>query len=271
MAKRNQATAEAIEQPVAELQAQLKQEPVVNVDETGHKDPSLRRSVWTWVFATPAFTTFKLAASRGSKVLVEVLGKKFKGTVICDFFSAYRKFDGLSQVQLQLCWAHLIREWKALLEDHRDAARRYALRVLSAIKRMFRWVHRREGLDAGDYQRELQAKWQAVLDAARWPPHYGDARKLADRLRTRAHQYGRFVEELAVEPTNNFGERQLRPVVIDRRITQGTRSAAGRTWCERIWTAAATCAQQGRSLFDYLCAAIAANHHGRSAPSLLPV
>ena len=271
LAKRNQQTATALEKPVVELQQQLRREPVVNVDETGHKDPSLRRSVWTWVFATPRFTTFKLAASRGSKVLIEVLGKRFKGTVICDFFSAYRKFDALSKVNLQLCWAHLIREWKALLELSNVSAQRYATRVLGAIKRMFRWMHGRDQVATDEYQRKLRERWRAVLAAARYRPHYGEARKLGQRLRDRADQYGRFVEELAVEPTNNFGERQLRPVVIDRRITQGTRSLAGRVWCERIWTAAATCAQQGRSLFDYLCDAVAAQHQGRSAPSLLPV
>lgn len=271
LAKRNQQTATALEKPVAELREQLRQEPVVNVDETGHKDPSLRRSVWTWVFATPTFTTFHVAASRGSKVLIEVLGRKFKGTVICDFFSAYRKFDALSKADLQLCWAHLIREWKALLEMSNASAQRYATRVLGAIKRMFRWVHGRDRVAADEYQRKLRETWQAVLQAARYPPHYGDARKLGHRLRDRADQYGRFVEDLAVQPTNNFGERQLRPVVIDRRITQGTRSLAGRIWCERIWTAVATCAQQSRSLFAYLCDAVAAHHQGRSAPSLLPV
>ena len=73
-----------------------------------------------------------------------------------------------------------------------------------------------------------------------------------------------------VEPTNNLAEQAIRFVVIDRLITQGTRSEAGNRWCERIWTVIATCSQQGRSVFAYLEAAVTAWFDGTEAPSLLP-
>jgi transposase len=73
-----------------------------------------------------------------------------------------------------------------------------------------------------------------------------------------------------VEPTNNLAEQAIRFVVIDRLITQGTRSEAGNRWCERIWTVIATCSQQGRSVFAYLEAAVGAWFDGAEAPSLLP-
>jgi hypothetical protein len=53
-------------------------------------------------------------------------------------------------------------------------------------------------------------------------------------------------------------------------VTQGTRSEAGNRWCERIWTAIATCGQQGRSVFAYLQSAVEAWFAGTGAPSLLP-
>ena len=58
-------------------------------------------------------------------------------------------------------------------------------------------------------------------------------------------------------------------MVIDRHITQGTRGEKGRRWCERIWTVVATCAQQGRSVFEYLYAAVAAWYQQTAVPSLL--
>ena len=64
-------------------------------------------------------------------------------------------------------------------------------------------------------------------------------------------------------------EQAIRFVVIDRLITQGTRSEKGRTWCERIWTVLATCAQQGRRAFDFLCQAVEAHFTGRPPPVLL--
>jgi transposase len=60
------------------------------------------------------------------------------------------------------------------------------------------------------------------------------------------------------------------PIEIERVVTQGTRSERGRKWCERIWTVMATCAQQGRSAFDFILESVEAYFHGRAGPSLLP-
>ena len=73
-----------------------------------------------------------------------------------------------------------------------------------------------------------------------------------------------------MEPTNNLAEQAIRFVVIDRLITQGTRSERGNRWCERIWTVIATCTQQGRSVFEYLEAAVTAWFAGTEPPMLLP-
>ncbi len=74
-----------------------------------------------------------------------------------------------------------------------------------------------------------------------------------------------------MSPTNNLAAQAIRFVVIDRLITQGSRSERGDRWCERIWTVLATCSQQGRSVFAYLEAAVSAWFEGVEAPSLLPL
>ncbi len=93
---------------------------------------------------------------------------------------------------------------------------------------------------------------------------------LAARLEAHGASYFRFITEPGVGPTNNLAEQAIRFVVIDRLITQGTRSERGDRWCERIWTVMATCSQQGRSVFAYLEAAVTAWFAGEEAPSLLP-
>jgi hypothetical protein len=57
--------------------------------------------------------------------------------------------------------------------------------------------------------------------------------------------------------------------VIDRRITQGTRSDVGERYHERMWSAIATCDKQGRCFFAYLQASITAKLAAQPAPSLL--
>jgi transposase len=103
------------------------------------------------------------------------------------------------------------------------------------------------------------------------PPQEADALKLSRRFdRHGAPAYFRFLDTPGVEPTNNGTERAIRQPVLDRRITQGTRSVRGLRWCERAWTAAATCSQQGRSAFRFFRDALVAYLTHSAAPSLLP-
>jgi len=74
-----------------------------------------------------------------------------------------------------------------------------------------------------------------------------------------------------VQPTNNHSEQQVRHCVIDRKITQGTRSLKGQRHHERMWTAIATCRKQNRSFFEFLKASIEAKINGKPSPSLLNV
>ena len=95
-------------------------------------------------------------------------------------------------------------------------------------------------------------------------------RNLAKRFEKHGESYFRFITTPGVEPTNNLAEQAIRFVVIDRLITQGTRSEKGNRWCERIWTVIATCTQQGRSVFEYLEAAVGAWFADTEPPMLLP-
>ena len=93
---------------------------------------------------------------------------------------------------------------------------------------------------------------------------------MAKRLRKHGEAYFTFVTTPGVEPTNNLAEQAIRFVVIDRHITQGTRSEGGQRWCERIWTVIATCVQQGKSVYNFLREAVGKWFEGEPAPSLLP-
>ena len=101
-------------------------------------------------------------------------------------------------------------------------------------------------------------------------PATNHCRNLAKRFEKHGESYFRFITTPGVEPTNNLAEQAIRFVVIDRLITQGTRSEKGNRWCERIWTVIATCTQQGRSVFEYLEAAVGAWFADTEPPMLLP-
>ena len=108
-------------------------------------------------------------------------------------------------------------------------------------------IHRRELLTAEQFQNRLEAARAKVLRAGTHNvPATNHCRNLAKRFEEHGESYFRFITTPGVEPTNNLAKRAIRFVVIDRLITQGTRSETGNRWCERIWTVIATCTQQGR-------------------------
>ena len=73
-----------------------------------------------------------------------------------------------------------------------------------------------------------------------------------------------------MDPTNNRTEQKIRFVVIDRKVTQGTKAEIGRQWCQRIWTTIASCRQQGQQLYHFITDAIKANLGLKhSCPSLV--
>lgn len=75
--------ADSLEAAYQELLDLLPRQAVLNVDETGHKDNGKR--MWTWCFRASLFTLFKISPSRGSQVLLEVLGREFDGVLGCDY------------------------------------------------------------------------------------------------------------------------------------------------------------------------------------------
>jgi transposase len=259
---------EALEGPYEELLAQLPTEEVLNVDETGHKDNGKRW--WTWCFRASLYTLFKIDPTRSSAVLLEVLGEEFEGVLGCDYFSAYRRYMREWDVQLQFCLAHLIREVRFVMTLPNAQERAYGERFAQALKDLFAVIHQRASLASGVFQSRLEAAQAQVLRVGTQDVPAGKhCQNLAKRLERHGECYFRFVTTPGVEPTNNLAEQAIRFVVIDRQITQGTRSAGGRRWCERIWTVLATCCQQGRSVFEYLHQAVVAHFQGTVVPSLI--
>jgi transposase len=257
----------ALEVPYEQLLESLPCEASLNVDETGHKDNG--KHFWTWCFRARPYTLFKIDPSRGSDVLLQVLGKEFAGVIGADYFSAYRKYMGDFGILVQFCLAHLIRDVKYLTTLSDKATQKYGNNVLARLRRLFQVIHRRERMSPAGFQRALEQARKQLTFTATHPPYTGAAQNLAERFRQHGEAYFRFITTPGIEPTNNLAEQAIRFIVIDRRITQGTRGHAGRCWSERIWTTIATCAQQQRSVFEFLQKAVHAHFTAQPAPSLL--
>jgi transposase/cell division protein FtsB len=259
----------AINPTYEDLLQNIKNVSSVNVDETGHKENGNR--MWTWTFRAGNFVLFKIDESRGSSVLIDVLGQDFRGVLGSDFFSAYRKYMNLFGVEVQFCIAHLIRELVFLTNLNDTAVVRYGRRLLDEVKELFYILGDKERLDDERMKELLEAQsFQILAVANENVPQEKHAQNIRNRFLRYGENYFKFITTPGIDPTNNIAEQAIRFVVIDRLITQGTRSEKGRNWCERIWSIKGTCRIQKRSCFDFLVEAVKAFFNGESPPFLLP-
>jgi transposase len=259
---------DALARPYQELAEHIPTEPVLYIDESGWKDKGLK--YWIWVFCTSMVSFFCIAKSRGTKVLEDVLGKAYCGTIVSDFFSAYVKYANRLQ---QFCLAHLIRDIKFLTTLPDEADKRFGERLLIKFKRLFHFWHLREKIPKQRFDRIMLRIKDRVLRLAKAYAlgEYCKSRTLARRLVKHGEAIFRFLFDPAVPPTNNAAERSIRTAVIGRRITQGSRSPMGRQWNARIRTVLGTCRKQGRSAWQFLQNALSAHYFQTPTPSLLPL
>jgi transposase len=213
---------QALDAPYEALLENLAEQLRLNVDETGHRERG--EQWWKWCFRASLYTVFKIDPTRSGDVLLEVLGEEFDGVLGCDYFSAYRRYMRECNVLVQFCLAHLIRDVKYLttLPDARDRA--YGERLREALRSLFGIVHRRDELpDWAFNARLIDARAEVLRQALHDVPATRASQNMMQRFVKHGKAYFEFVTTPGVEPTNNLAEQAIRFVVIDRRVTQGTR------------------------------------------------
>ncbi|HYY82262.1 MAG TPA: IS66 family transposase [Actinomycetes bacterium] len=264
-----QATADALATPVAEVAATLPATPLANADETRWRQAGQTR--WLWTVVTPLATVFVIASSRDSRIIKGLLGEAFAGILGSDRWSAYGWLDVALR---QICWAHLKRDFQALV-DRGGAAGPVGVAALALIHDLFAtWHQFRDGaFDRAALQARLQpvqgAFGRVLDDGARCPD--AKAAGLCRALDRLWPALWTFLEVDGVDPTNNAAERALRPAVLWRKGSLGTQSDGGARFVERMLTVVATCKQHSRSVLDYLTTVCIAAQLGQPVPSLLPV
>jgi len=258
----------ALAAPVAEAREYVRLAAAVNADETSWREN--KKKAWLWVAATSWVTVFVLATSRGAKVAKEMLGEAFMGVLTTDRWVGYTWVD---VARRQICWSHLIRDFQSWV-DGRGAGKRIGLAMLVEARRMFRWWHR---VRDGTLSREQFAKRMRRVQV-NVATHLTKAstcrtrrvRGMAKEMLKLESAFWTFIETPGVEPTNNFGERQIRHAVLWRKGCFGTDSAIGSRFVERMLTTIATLRQQQRSVLEFITTACAADLDAAAAPSLLP-
>ena len=251
----------------AEVAQAVRQAPVKHADETSWKRAG--HLCWLWTAVTEQVAFFTIHARRGLAGLRALLGEAVSGILISDRWSAYQQVPVRRR---QVCWAHLVRDFQALV-DRGGRARAWGEELLCCADELFHWWHRiRDGTVAwptfqasmrelrSHVRRELQAG--CVLGCAK-------TAGLCQKLLAVEPALWTFARVRGVEPTNNRAERALRPAVLWRKRSFGSQSEDGCRFVERMLTVTQTLRQQRRGVLAYLRQAIDALRHRQPCPNLL--
>ena len=257
----------AVQPAYQELVAQLATQEQLYIDESPtHEHP---HKAWLWAFIAAAFSVFAVRATRAATVLTEHLGASFRGLVNCDRAKMYWCVG-----RLQWCWAHLKRDFQALVDSEDGQVRRLGRDLMRPTRKLFSaWARYRDGtLTRIGFRRVMNPIRREIESLLLRGVFSGNPRLIGmcEELYNHRAWLWTFVEHEGVEPTNNAAERALRHGVIWRKLSFGTKSAGGSRFVETMLSVIETCRQQERPVFDYLTTAVAALFADQPAPSLLP-
>ncbi len=242
--------AQAGEAEVKRLKEEVRGSPVVCGDETGWRQEGKNGFLWT--FATPTVRYFEYHATRAGTVPQEVLGEDFHGVISCDCYGGYNQLAA----EKQRCWAHLLRDLHGLKEQCAEQPK--VLAWVEAIQAVYREATAPcEGTPPQRKKRrrsfELRLE-RLVLALARQQKTKKESPQvvLAQRIRKHLLEWFVFVEHPEVPSTNNLAERSLRPAVIARKISGGTRTDKGSKTKTTLLSLAGTWTVRGEALLPAL-------------------
>ncbi len=212
----------------AGLRREIRASPVVYGDETGWREDG--RNGYLWSFSTPKVRCFLRRAGRGREVVAEVMGDEFEGVLVSDFYGACNVHQGLHQ----RCWTHLLRdihqlkeqypqhqglaEWAREVREVYDHAQAYPgpdPQLPETVQRAQRVKQQQQ------YRQQLLSICKPYLDGG------APMRVLCQRVERFLPELFAFAADPRVSADNNAAERSLRPTVVSRKISGGTRSEQG--------------------------------------------
>lgn len=260
--------AAALAAPYEEAREAIKKAEAVNVDETSW---FLKHDLyWLWTAVSDALTVFYIDPNRSQAAFDRFLGA-FEGLIMSDRYSAYSK---LSPEERQLCWAHLTRDFRKLVDRQAGAEKlgAWALEEIEKIFGLWRWYL--EGQITLEELRKdfltIRARFGKLIALGKETVD-PKARKFCKNLSKLWPALWNFLKyPTLLQPTNNRAEQAIRPAVIGRGLSLGSQSERGIRFTERILTTVATLRKQGRAILSFIQEAFLAFRTGSGPPSLLP-
>lgn len=223
----------------------MRQQAAIHIDETGWRIDG--QNHWLWVFVNEIVALYLISRSRGSKVPKALLGQDFEGTVISDFFSAYSPLE----VEKAKCWAHLLGDSHDLAKGKPppDSERVHFHEQLHQLFLEMGLALEEVAADESGREQVYQEMREKLYAFAQEPWNDPDCQRLARRILKHLDELLVWLRNPAVNADNNEAERALRPAVVTRKTSFGSRSKRGAQDFARLLSLIQTWERQGKDFF----------------------
>lgn len=243
-----QRAAGRLEPLYAQIEQQIRDSAAVFADETSWYVGGPKW--WLWIFTTPRATLYRVEPGRGSDVVQDALGDDFGGMLVSDCLASYNAID----CRKHKCIAHHLR----VLKEHEQALEKRGVQSRDLLlwkillKDVIATWQKREHMTPAAYAQKVLQLTRGVENLLSRSPPEPEAVAFRDRLRRQRDHLLGCLSDSAAEPTNNRAERDLRPAVIDRKLSCGNKTIAGKQAWEILRSVIATIPKQGLDLLDTL-------------------
>jgi transposase len=204
---------------------------VKHADETGWRNDG--QNGYGWLFGTKDTAIFRFRHSRSGKVAQEVLGKEqLPGVLVVDRYNGYNK----APCNIQYCYAHLLRDVQDLEKEFPDNEE--ITTFVQAAAPLLAEAMTLRSLPISDdefYRRATNTKAEIIKIMNSQANHFG-IQHIQNIFRENSHRLYHWANNRDVPADNNFAERELRPLVVARKVSFGSHSDAGAKTRETLMT-----------------------------------
>jgi transposase len=212
---------------VAGLKAQARESPILHGDETSWRENGLNGYIWA--FSTPgedAVRYYEYDPSRGQAVVKRILGGRFHGHLVSDFYCGYNEYAG----KHQRCWTHLLRDLHELKQEQQEVevlAWAEDVRALYDDAQAWLTAHTQPSQAARERAYVALTSRSHALGLAYAKAKSHPCGALSKRLLRHEDELFQFVLVEGLSADNNLAERSIRALVVCRKISGGSRSEEG--------------------------------------------
>jgi len=225
-----------------ELISEIRTAEARYMDETSWRENG--ETVWMWAFVTKGVTLYKIAHSRGHEVPLEVLGPNPKGVDIHDRWAPYNVFaQKTGNRPQQLCWFHILGDSKEISQICGEEGKQFHIDMKRIFKRANDFNHRGTSEDVEQLAKEIESVLNRNFVSMR-------LKKFARKILKDKDKLFVFVTNPEVDGTNNRAERAVRPNVVLRKVSGGTKSPKGTRNIEVLASAIQTCQMNGANFVE---------------------